>query len=440
MMGVRKRICYFIFYWLLFYSLLNQYVVSSQWWILVPDVLLAFLFLFRPVRVKRSFWTCLGPVIPRLMVFLLLYGVAVGLINEMPKASILWGLRIVVRYLLLFLYVFQTFRMPDVERCKRILYKVYWANLCVAFFQRFIQNIYADAVGGTFGGNGRLFLFALLCTLLFAADYFRGRLPLRKFLYVIAGLFFFAMAAEIKMMYFTMPLAIYMVYVFIRRFTVAHVWMLVVAYFALVPTMKAVIGLMYDENYVNNVFDREKIEKETSGSYGFQQGGFNRSTALPMASAVILRDGMHMTLGYGIGSANTSRWFMTWIGRYYMAWTTYHFFATSYMLIEFGWFGFLLWALLLVLLAARFFREYRRTRSLVVKYWAGLGCVFSLLTYLLAWYNNMPYWDAYLFYFFWALCWVAIREEKKRLRRLRMENYLLENEEQDGQQQSGETA
>lgn len=430
MMGVRKRICYFIFYWLLFGDLLPQYVMRSQWWMLVPDVLLAFLFLFRPVRIKQSFWQCLGPVVPRLMVFLLLYGVAVALINGMPGTSIFWGLRIVVRHLLLFLYVFQTFRMPDVERCKRILLKTYWINLGVVVFQYFVQGIMDDAVGGTLGGNGRLFLFALLCTLLFSADYFRGRLPLRKFLYVIAGLFFFAMAAEIKMMYFTMPLAFYMVYVFIKRFTVGHVWVLVVAYFALVPTMKAIIGLMYDEGYVEQTFDREKMENETSGSYGFQQGGFNRSTALPMASAVILRDKMHLVTGYGIGSANTSNWFMTWIGRYYMAWTTYHFFATSYMLIEFGWFGFLLWALLLALLAARFFREYRHTHSLVVKYWAGLGCVFSLLTYLLAWYSNMPYWDAYLFYFFWAICWVAIREEKKRIRWMRMEKDELETNNQ----------
>ena len=108
---------------------------------------------------------------------------------------------------------------------------------------------------------------------------------------------FTAMAAEIKIMYFTIPLAIYAVYVFIKKFSITHVITLIIAYFCLIPAMKTILLLMYNEQYVNKVFNIEAIEKETKGSYNLSENAanisFNRSTCVEKATLIILKDEIH---------------------------------------------------------------------------------------------------------------------------------------------------
>ena len=241
----------------------------------------------------------------------------------------------------------------------------------------------------------------------------------KKFFLFLAFEMFIAMAAEIKVMYFTIPLAIYAVYVFTRRFSVKHVVILVVAFFCLIPAMKATMSLMYGENYVNNVFDIDRIQEETTKAYNLSEEAaeysFNRSTCVEMATTLVLRDKMHILTGYGIGSGNTSDKFGTWIYQTYSKITSYNWFTSSWLLIEYGWIGYIIWIVILCCIAWRFYSVYKRAVDKDLKYWSSLGLLSVLFTFIVAWYNNMPYFNAYLFYFFWAVCFVAIRERMKQL-------------------------
>ena len=236
---------------------------------------------------------------------------------------------------------------------------------------------------------------------------------------MIAIEMFIAMVAEIKIMYFTIPLAIYAVYVFTKKFSVKHILILVLAFFFLVPTMKSVMYLMYGEEYVNSTFDLDYIQEETSKSYNLSAEAadysFNRSTCVEMATTLILQDPIHVMFGYGIGSGNTSETFGTWISASYSKITSYNWFTSSWLLIEYGWVGYIIWILIILLLAYRLLRIYYKGKDPVVKYWSSLGFVSVMFTPIMAWYNNIPYYNAYFIYLFWAICVGGIRERQKML-------------------------
>lgn len=401
----------------MFSGAIQQYIYNHELIPLVPDLLIFYLAFLKFPKKDKNWDLFPEKYIPQLFVILLIGSTIVSVVNLMPLKSVLWGLRMIVRYLLLFVFVYRTFDMSDVFKFKRIVTKTYWINLLFVILQYFVEGKFGDAVGGVFGGNGILFVFNLFCIFLFSADYFQGRLKYNKFALILAGQMFIAMAAEIKMIYFTIPLAVYAVYVLMKKFSIKHIVVLVIAFLGLVPAMSVTMSFMYGEEYIKKTFDIESIEKETSKTYSFsaEEGiGFNRSTSIALTGKIILTDPIHLITGYGIGSANASPTFRSWIFTRYGVLTSYNYFTPSYLLIEFGWIGFMIWVIVLFLLVKRFYDIFRITIDPHVKYWATIGCLSALFTYLLSWYNNVPCCDAYLFYFLWAVCFVAIKCRRKK--------------------------
>ena len=154
-----------------------------------------------------------GHWVVRLFAVLLVGSTAISIMNAMPAISIIWGLRMVVRYLLLFMLVYKYFTKTDVDKFKRILIRFFWINTLIVAYQFFIEKKVADFIGGIFLNNGELFVFNLYCTLLLSKEYFIGHLSKSRFIFLLVVEMFVAMVAEIKVMYFTIPLAIYAIYI-----------------------------------------------------------------------------------------------------------------------------------------------------------------------------------------------------------------------------------
>lgn len=412
-----KQILYFLLYWFLYSGLINSYFFDNPLLVILPDLLLFFLAIDKKANYVKQVKKAVGSWVIGIFAVLLTGSTVVAFLNVMPISATLWGLRMVVRYLLLFIIVYKYFQMEDVVKIKKILISFFWINLGIICFQFFVEGRAGDFLGGTFTRNGELFLFSLLCSFIISKEFFIGCLPKKTFLLFIAALMFIAMAAEIKVIYFALPLAIYATYVFTKKFSIKHILILGIAYFLLVPAMKATISLMYGEDYVNKVFDVEAIQEETTHAYNLSSLdiSFNRSSCVEKATALFLTEPSHFLFGYGIGSGNTSQQFNTWIGQTYSSTTSYNWFTPSWLLIEFGWVGFILWVVILLLLAKRFYSIYSRTNASGVKYWSSIGFLSVMFTFLIAWYNNTPYYNAYILYFFWALCFVGIREEIRKL-------------------------
>ena len=406
-----KKILFFILYWILISGIIQSFIIRNEFIPFISDLLVFYLAFTKMPNKLNDVVKIVSPLIVHLFAILLIGSSIISFLNLTPPITILWGLRMVIRYLLLFILI---------SKYRNILLKFFWINAFLVFLQYFVLGMNGDIIGGSFTNNGELFVFNLFCTFILSKEYFEKRLKLKYFLSIIIVEIFTAMAAEIKIMYFTIPLAIYAVYVFIKKFSITHVITLIIAYFCLIPAMKTILLLMYNEQYVNKVFNIEAIEKETKGSYNLSENAanisFNRSTCVEKATLIILKDEIHKLGGYGIGSANTSNKFKTWISQQYSSTTSYNWFTSSWLLIEYGWIGYSIWILILISLIGRYAHFYVKASDRIVKSWSALGFISALFTFIIAWYNNMPYYNAYFIYFFWAICFIAIRERLKQLR------------------------
>lgn len=411
------KILYIIIYTILLNGFIQQYIFKSEFVPLIPDVLLFILaFLKLPNNLKQIKHSVGNTIIVTFFI-LLVYGTIVAILNQISVISIVWGLRMIIRYLLLFTFVYTYFKASDVTKYKQIVFRCFWINTILVCFQYFIEHKFGDAIGGTFNNNGELFVFNIIYSFLISKDYFEGRAKRSSFILFLAIEMFIAMVAEIKMMYFAIPLAVYATYVFIKKFNIKHILIIITAFFLLIPAMKLAMSLIYKDDYINNVFDIESIQEETSHAYNLSEEAadfsFNRTTCINLATTVILKDNLHILTGYGIGSGNASPTFGSWISQRYSKITSYNWFTSSWLLIEYGWIGFVTWIFLLLCLIVRFYNIYKTTTDKQLQHWSSLGLLSALFTFIFAWYNNIPYYNAYFIYLFWAICFVAIRERKK---------------------------
>lgn len=412
----QKKCLYAVLYLLIYVGAIRKYLISNQLLTLLPDFLILFvslsLLLKKDVK-KHGFKECIGT--PACVVYIMLIGSSVlgAIFNSAHIMSYLWGLRVLLRYSLLVWIIYQLFTWADVLKYKKILYHGFIANLLFCLFQ-FMRGERGDFMTGTFEANGPLMLYCLTVFLVTSADYFCKQATLRKFLFVVSVLMLIAIWAEIKVMYFLFPLVLYSLYVFIKKFTLKLVLLLVAGFFYLIPTMKYFMSFYYDDDYVQQTFDAEFIEEETTHAYGFQEGGFNRSTAIEQADAVLLDTPIKKWFGNGLGSGSISSLFSTGYSDRY-GYTTFWNFSTSYCLAEMGWTGFVLYCLFFSFIVIRFFSIYRQSSDGIIKYWTSIGIVSGLSTFLLAWYDDNVYYKYLPMYFLWGVCLVAIEQRKKEI-------------------------
>ena len=270
-MKQNRKILFFVLNWLIYVGFVQNYIYDHELLTLFPDLLI-FYVAFRVSQKKsgarNSLNKYLGGALSFAISFLFLFTVLGAVINLMPVLSYLWGLRMLLRYVLLVWVIYRCFEMKDVKKYKKYMYWAFDINVVVCIFE-FIAGIRGDWMSGTFSGNGVLMLHALLVMMLSTADFFNGQMRATRYGIYIACMFMIAILAEIKMMYFLFPLTFYGGYVMNKKFSIMHVVVLVLAFFFLIPAMQFVMRLYYGERYVTQTFDTEYLREETTHSYNF---------------------------------------------------------------------------------------------------------------------------------------------------------------------------
>lgn len=407
-----KKLIYFTIYWIFLSSLINRYIWDSQIITLLPDLLVIFIFLCDPIA-KYKLTTIIGKTVLIILCIFLIIGILSAIANDIALSNILWGLRMIIRYPLLFYIVYQHFNLRDVYWFKKAFYASFWVNAAFILIQ-LASGVVGDSMGGIWNGNGILANYILISIAIYGGDYFRSKISLTNF--SLRVIFFFACATwgEIKLLYFIIPLMLYVQYCFYRKFSFSHVFIILIAYITLIPLLRWGLSFYYDQDYINSTFDVKEIEAYNKNDYGFSGYSYNRGTCVELSTAQFLTDHpFHLLAGHGIGSATVSKLFPSEISTRYADLTRYYYFTSSYVLIETGWGGFILFLLFYALLFLSFFRYYKTARNSPIKYWSFVGCLTAIMTFIMIYYNNSPYSDYYVPYLVWAVCFVAIREQKK---------------------------
>lgn len=411
-----KKHIYWIIYAVLYCSVIQMYIWSNQFCQLIPDVIILFLCIFEKGLTnsrakKNNVVSLLGRWIPRMFILFLAVGLFSDAINLVKPTAVIWGVRMVFRYSLLFLLIIKNFDESDLYRLRKVLDYSFYINAVFVFLQ-FFMGMTGDLMGGIWGSNGELSTYIICMTFLYSGDYFNKRMKFYRYALSLVVLFTAAIWGEIKMLYFIMPLCVYGSYVLFKKFSLTHVIVLAIAWVVAIPVLTSVLSLYYDEDYVAQTLNREELEAYNTNNYGFTEESLNRGTIFEK-SVIFLNSPIEYAVGHGLGSGNMSSVFHTDLLEIYAS-TCYGFFTMSYLLIEVGYVGLVLFILVHVLLLYRFWMFYLM-KDKVVKYWAAMGMLVTGATFLIIYYNSIPLTSYYLGYLFWAMCFLGIRERIKRL-------------------------
>lgn len=409
-----KFLLWLSIYWILYGAIILKYFWSNQLVVLLPDILVFYLSIFGRKPKQISLKSMIGVFLPNLLALFLLLGIVSSLVNLTPLTSTLWGVRMFLRFSLILNLVYCYFDIKDVLKFKRTLYFSIPINFLFCILQ-YGSGQTGDYMGGIFAANGDLAIYLLVCLMFVSIDYFLHKLKFWCVILFVVTAFVEAMWAEIKLLYFLIPLVLYLMFVLLKRFSLVHIVVLISSLFLLLPLLKYSLSFYYGEQYINDTFDVEAVKTYTTeNNYGYTDDSFNRSTSIELTHVYYLHDFFNLLLGYGIGSGTYSSYFKTWIGESATK-TLYFYFTPSYVLIETGWVGFLIFILGHLLFLFFFLRKYIRAKNKLTKQWTALGFVLMLITFVFIWYNALPYSSWYLPYIVWGVCLVELRNRNKQL-------------------------
>lgn len=381
---------------------------------LLADVLVIYCAIKTPkIKIKNVIKITGRPIIFSLFFFFLI-GIMGDIVNSVPIKTSIWGIKNFLRFFLLTYSIIGRYKFLDSYTFKKLVTKLFYLNL-LAITIDFFAGRKGDSMGGIFLGNGDLAIFLIVSLFLFTSDYFIGR---KKKLLVVGAYvssFIIAMLAEIKFLYLIIPMCLYLSYVLIKKMTIMNITVFILSCMFIVPTLKYALSFYYNEAYIEAIFNEEERDEYLSNSgynLGMADNGFNRNTSIENVQLLFFRDNLTPSLvGYGLGSASNSKTFGTWIADKYR-FTGYFFFTSSFVLIETGWIGYILFISIYLFIMLRFLYYYIKSKNNQEKYWAAIGTMMGIMTFMFIWYNSSPYVDYYLPFMLWGFCFLGILKNK----------------------------
>ncbi len=407
-----KKKVYYLILFIFFKSFIASIIGMEDVLNLVADILVFYLVYRQPKKHFAQLKRALGYKLIGVISFFFFIGILSGFVNYVPIQTILWGVRLFIRYFFLFYVLFFTFDKTDIPWFKKFLYKIFTWNSLACIYQLYNFRT-GDGMGGIAHNNGELAILLVVLDLFFCMEYLSGNISKYSLIGRFLMTIFISMWAEIKLLYFILPLCLYSTYVLVKKTSFVHVIVLVLASLFFVPTMKFILSFYYSDEYIEKTFDSDEIVTEISHDrYNLAAEGvsFNRNTCIKKTQETFLLDPIHNAIGWGIGSGTNSSRFKTWINYQYEQ-TAYFFFTSSYVLIETGWIGFVSFLLIYAFIMLRFLHYYILRKDQSSKYWASIGIILCGMTFLFIWYNDTPYAYYYIPFIIWSFCFIALRKE-----------------------------
>lgn len=409
----KDKLFYFTLLFIFFKGFCIQFLGYMDVLNLLADILVIFCAIKTPKMPFRQITKISGkPVLYSLTLFLIL-GVLADLLNFVPMKTVLWGVKNFIRFFLLSYAILGRYRILTAENFKSFLKKMFYINILAVIIDVFAGRK-GDWMGGIFAGNGDLSIFLVVSLLFFTSDYMKGKIKKSYIIGIYVLTFYIAMVAEIKFLYFMIPLCLYLTYIFVRKMTILNVLIFVISCFFIEPVIKYSLSFYYNQEYVDKIFDDDERDAYLTGDgYNLSNTGigFNRNTCIERSQMIFLTDLHSSLIGKGLGSASNSSTFGTWMANQYRQ-TGYFFFTSSFVLIETGWIGYILFLSIYLFIMLRFWFLYRKSKSEQSKYWAAIGTMMGIMTFMFIWYNSAPYVDYYLPFMLWGFCFLGIFKSK----------------------------
>ncbi|MCW3786653.1 oligosaccharide repeat unit polymerase [Marinilabiliaceae bacterium AAT] len=353
----------------------------------ITDILNIALFIYL-IQSKKisSIISVIGKPVSVLFLVLIIVGLFSGIINSLSPITIFWGFRTFYRFSIFFLACIAVLSIEDIKYYNKWLPKILIINFAVSAIQYFILNERGDLNKGTLGDNSGLYILCYICLAYFILAYIYNRISLKTMFIYISLILLIAIFSELKVIFFLIPFT-YILSIIIGKKSIKTVSSIIfISVFSFIGLF--LITFFYGAKYTSFLTDQEEIQAYAfeAGHYNFQEGGLNRGTALTDIDNIFYHNNpIERYFGMGIGSASPSPLINSSFFNRYGSQLSYFYFLTSYLLIEQGWLGFLLYVTIWTILVFRL-------RNLKIKneefnFWKSFSIILLVQIILSIWYN-----------------------------------------------------
>lgn len=326
----------------------------------------------------------------------------------------LWGARNNFRFYIA-MFAFSLFMdQTDGSLYLKLLDKLFWIEFWVCMIQYFILGYHGDFLGGLFGvvtgTNGFLNILFIIITAKSVLMFLNKTESIYSCLRKCGAALLVSVLAELKF--------------FFVEFSVIVVIATIITDFSwrkLTLTLASIVGvsvgiLLLGELYpfFKDIFSIEGLLELATSDIGYTfRGDLNRLTVIPQIDSRFLTTPIDRLTGLGLGNCDSSGFdFLTTPFYKAYGWTHYQWFSTSFVYMEMGWIGLIMFFGFFLLHYLCVTKIQRKGQGVVLH--CQLARVVSLCCILVAIYNSSLRMEAgYMAYFVLALPFMQQRRKRK---------------------------
>lgn len=353
---------------------------------------------------------------------MLIIGVMVSIANHNSWPCIMWSLRNLGRFIVFFGGCTVFLEHEDYLRIFKILEWVFFLNFFMIIYEYFVLGMADDDLGGVFGAtqttNGDLNVFLLVMTVYFMVMWAKKSISFFKLSVVLLIDTFIAVLSELKFVFFEMVLIFLLVYAIsqltVYKRTVSLKWIVLILVLLVVGWGGiSMLGKIYP--HWNGFFSVDKIMTEITREGGYtNKGDINRITFFSTINKSVFTDVILRIEGIGLGGAEFSGRNSIFLSEFYKQYEYlhYYYFSLSWMYIECGLIGVLLYLLSFILMATKGVNKLYNMRLDSDWEFELMAVVTAFMAILLLVYNqSMRLSSAYLVYFVIAYIFIKPKED-----------------------------
>lgn len=119
-----KKYIYWAIYAILYCSVIQRYIWDNQFCQILPDIIIFSIFFFKKgliIRNTPKINIILGKWVPRTLILFFAVGIISDIVNLVNPIAVIWGARMLLRYILLFLLVYKNFEAKDLIKLQKII-------------------------------------------------------------------------------------------------------------------------------------------------------------------------------------------------------------------------------------------------------------------------------------------------------------------------------
>ena len=343
------------------------------------------------------------------------YTLIAYLFNYQSVFYYIWGFRNNFRFFATFFLFIIFFELEDVDDILKAFDVLFWIHFVITLIQFFVLKYEQDFLGGIFGVeigcNAYTIVFLTVVITISMLSFMNGKEKMHICFFKSAAALLVAALAELKIFFFIFIVTLILSSM-ITSFSPKKAALMLGASVLIMVSYTILVALFdYFDNFLSWDF---LINSFTRKNYASDED-MGRFTSIAYICDRFLTTVPERLFGMGLGNCDTSTVsiFNTSFYDKYVD-THYSIFSVSFMFIETGFVGLLLFLSFFVICLGYFISWLKKNRG--NRFFNQMGVIISALCFILVFYNSSLRTEAgYMVYFVLALPFIGVVNEEKQL-------------------------